>query len=250
MTPGQKWLLGGGVAAAALGIGYLLIRKRKPTVDLGWGVVSYTKDFVTANARAVQQGALAEAGSRLKNWREADGASVMVNASSTNAEAYAKAAYWLAVASRILGDRSLAHQAYLFGVKGSATYAIPGSSFMTGNIEQISADAQAKLPTNTTNREIKSIAVILGRHASTEVVDARKAQKKGVVHNAFDAAKQTVKDPLGLDKEKATWKKWAWGVGLSAAALLALRFAFSREYHAVGELFKKGEPKQIEAKSE
>lgn len=252
----------GGIAAVVLGAGYWFYRKHaarkaesKQLEDkslssaLGISSWDYNTGVPVYIARAAKQITAATAGRRLKTHLEADGASSMMSAAATDAEGYAKAAYWLAVAARIVGSRSLAATAYAYNVKATAMFNVPFSSYKDGGIEQIAADARGDLPSDP---RLKAIEVILGHHSDTQVVTHRKDAAQSPTEASAEAAVQTAKDvrdraadPLGV-KKSSIWTKLAWGAGISVAALVVLRFAFAREYHAVGALVaKKTEPKQI-----
>lgn len=248
----KKWLIGGGIAVAVLGIGYYVLRKRDS--ELGDDFIDYSKRYFRYYGYASDQIKLAKAGSRLSSYKGGANAGEMINTSSTDAEAYMKAAYWLAVASRLTGDAGTASAASSFQTKGKLIFSLPLSSYLTGSIEQIMQDAAAKLP-RSSNAGIKSIGVILGRQADSHEVDTKRLARQGTTEIAWEAAKETAKDlkkPYDyLTKPKPWWHKWAWGAGLSVVALVALRLAFSREYHALSGLISKKptpEPKQIEQK--
>lgn len=245
----KKALIIGGVAVAVLGIGYYVLRKREQPA-LGDDFLSYSARYVRYASYATSQIAQALAGSKLASYRDAANASEMINTSATNAEAQIKAAYWLAVASRVLGSRALAVAASSCATLAQRDFLLPGSSLYDGNIEQIMSDAASKLPKNSTNASIKAIRVILIRQTETAVVDNKRAARSGPAEIAYEAGKKTVDDINPFSPSKAWWTPWAWGLGLSVAALLALRFGFSREYHALGGLIasKKEAPKQIEQK--
>lgn len=261
----KQWIIGGGIAVAVLGVGYYMLRPKQASMSGAW---DYTVDTPIAVYRADRQIAKAVAGDRLTDYRKAEDSGKMLTAAAYNAEAYAKVAYWLAVASRILGSRALAATAAGYHAKATLTYGLPGSSFLTGGVADIYKDGVAALPASS-NRSIASIRTVLGEHGKAGAIRTRRQQEddRAVTYNttaqsATDVADMTTyakavvtgNKPPGEGDVSWFFKKWGWRLGAGAVILIGLRFAFANEYHALRGVFQRrgasAQPKQIEMKQE
>lgn len=178
-------------------------------------------------AYAGRQATKAQAGSWLSDYRKAENLSSFYGAPIYNAQAYLSAGYWTAVAARLLHSRTLGVRAAALIAKGSAMYSLPGSSFFTGSVVEIMADARKIISAaGKDNAQVKAIVAILGSAGNPSMVaaaDQRAADKSwvtrgagktaddagGVLSNVGGGLRRLVgaKDPNG--QEYPAWQKWA-----------------------------------------
>jgi hypothetical protein len=157
-----------------------------------WGHLGYPVSIVTSVTElssikrlqklALDQISKAHEGARLTSYNQAENASGMMNPSDTNEKAYYRTAYWLAVASRISGDRSLLLAAISNDGKGRALGITPGSSFLTGSAEKITRETGEKIAAVASARGDKqtaAIAKLLGVSASMTAAAITRAYDAG-----------------------------------------------------------------------
>lgn len=196
----SKLTLYGAGATTLLVLGVWIGRRsaRKAEGGLGDGTGFSSLDYTLAMPRlaalAAKQVAKAGAGSWIDEYRSAESASAFYPTPAYNVQAYYTAAYWTAVAARILHSRALAARAGSLQVKGSAMYGLPGSSFLTGSVVEIIADARRIIAAaGKGNPQIKGILGILGSAGEESAVKGAQAREgdKGWVAGG---AKETGKD--------------------------------------------------------
>lgn len=178
-------------------------------------------------AYAGRQATKAQAGSWLTDYRKAENLSSFYGAPVYNAQAYFSAGYWMAVAARLLRSRTLGARAAALVAKGSAMYYLPGSSFFTGSVVEIMAEARETIArAGKDNAQVKAIVAIMGSAGDPKMVaaaDQRAADKSwvtrgagknlddagGVLSNVGGGLRRLVgaKDPNG--QEYPAWQKWA-----------------------------------------
>lgn len=240
----KRLLFFGGVAVTAFGLGAWYWHRRVMAAPLN----GYTLDLPPLLLKAERQIVKAAAGSKLDSYKSAEDFSAFLPAPTTNAEAYAKAAYWLAVASRLLQNRSLAAQAQALQVRGNATYSLPGSSWLDGSVGSIMADAtQTLAKVAGTNRNALAVLAILRTQGSPGMIaSARQTEAdKGVIANTVEATAADIAKAATTAKGIVTgegvsfWTKWGWRLGIGAVALLGLGIVF-RPYVTAASTAVKG----------
>lgn len=246
----KKYLYkGGALLAAAAGI-YLLGRRSGRKALAGpEASVSYTLKMPRLGSAVARQVARAVGGSRLSDYRKAEDIALFWGAPAYKVEAYYKAAYWLAVASRLTGSASLAATAGSFAARGSALFAVPGSSFLTGSASEIMQDALSKLRPYAKVKQVSALMAALGSSGSEAAVSAeqsrvadREVLKNTATRSASDVSDliegplPLLRDGLGLRRPDGTNPPWwrTWGVrgAAIAAALIGARIVFAPQYHA------------------
>lgn len=157
----------------------------------GSGEVAYSLASKAAiAAKASKQVARAIAGSRLSDYRSAEDLSSFWYAPTSIETAYWKAAYWLAVASR-LGGSGLAASASAAMAKGNASLSPIGmaaSSFLSSP-EGIMHDAGEKVAAAAGgNKQLVAVARILGVQTTQVAAAQERAYEQstpGIVADAF-----------------------------------------------------------------
>lgn len=266
----NKLVLYGG--STALLIAYLLGRRhgRSALGSSGISQVDYTLEMPRLGRKAAKQIALAQEGKWLADYRKAEDLSSFWSAPAYNTQAYYAAAYWMAVAARLLHSRTLAAQAAVLAAKGSAVYAIPGSSLLTGSVGAIMKSAAATIRGAGSSRQVDAILAAIGQQStSTSIATARQAaQDRGW---AAEGAKKTGEDLvqvgstfttlvgnpvrafLDLDVNGApapATLKWGTRIGVGVVAALLARWYFRPQITAIRAVIAKpAQPKQIEEKS-
>lgn len=232
-----RTILYGGLGAAALYGAYRLGHRQQSHLGL---TIPFTDEYwkQTALARAAGiQIAKATAGSTLTDYRSAEDIAQFWTAATSGEEAYLKAAYWLAVAARLVGSRTLAATAASYQLRATALMGTPGSSLIVADPRSIYSDAAAQIQSYRANPQIAAILALMG-HAAKEGVGT---QKQAVVESRTiantvaktgeDAADITAylkgmitgERPPGADPWKFLAVKWGGRVLVGVAALLALR---------------------------
>lgn len=204
---------------------------------------------------ATAQVKLAEAGMALKGgYRQAEGLTKFWNPPETREEAFLKAAYWTAVASRIVQSPALAQQARAFLANTKSV-----SKFSTSGLSEImQSAANAVSPHVGTNADVKGILAILGQQASSDALAARKAQinqasPSGLIVSQGKEAFQTGLDtanaaiayakgivtgapPPGVGPVAWFFQKWGLRLGIGLGGYLILRAWLAPEIAAVKKL--------------
>jgi len=257
----------GGVTALVL-VGYYLGRRSAQRGDLGGtgiAALDYTFAMPKLGAKVAKQIAKAQAGDWLTDYRKAGSSSTFMRAPAYNAQAWYTAAYWMAVAARILRSRPLAIRAGTLAAKGAATYGLPGSSQLTGSAASIMA-AQASVVKEAAGdaadgAQIKAILSIMGSAGSAKMVAAAQkrageaawvsagSEKTGRdvlsptsgVAAAGMAAAHWVRAGIGLNdpntgKPYPSWQKWVARGGGTLVALIVARIMFAPQYRAAKAL--------------
>lgn len=238
----HKWAIGGTVATLALAAAAHKM-KAEPLGSIASSGQSYTTAMPKYLYAAEQQVADAVSGVPLADYRKAEDREKFLQAPAYTAEAYASAAYWLAVVSRLVEDRSLAAKAQWNVSKGSATYALPGSSWMSSGTQGIMNDAAvAAAAVAGKNPSAKAVVALLARHAGAEsasiqkqaamarstsgqLVGASKASKKDAEEAAEKGGRAistargviTGEKPHGVSSTEWFFQKWGLRIGIGAA---------------------------------
>jgi hypothetical protein len=181
----------------------------------------------------------AAAGAPLTDYRQAEDASLFWQTASNDGGAYLKTAYWLAVASRLARDRTLAASAAYNQNKGQALISAPGGSYLTGNVSSIYADAAARVSGAASgNRQVAAIATLLGQHAGSGMVAGRKQvtterSVSGQVKGGIAATGEDVGTVLAVVRgvfsgerppgwSDTRWFMWKWGLRVGILAALGI----------------------------
>lgn len=241
MKTATKLLIGGGVTIAGL---YLFGRHREHAALAGQ---SASDDLNALKAAAGKQVSAALRGERLGTYLEAPNRSLFWSAPTTVPAAYAKAAYWTAVAARVTGDTNLAGRA-----KNHLSKASTKSGRDPDDIAGVYSRAAATIETTVgrTNPSVRGILKVLGASGSVAAVEGRKQVTtdrsateiaRGTVEgSASDTATAltylrgfvTGEQPSGTTPTRWFLTKWGVRIAAGGVLLLGLRLAFSSEYKA------------------
>lgn len=195
---------------------------------------SSTTDLAIAAGKQV---ARAVAGQRLTDYRKAEDMQLFWNTAEDDASAYWKSAYWMAVASRLSGDASLARAAVANQLKGNALGGVPGSSLKTGGIAGIFSDAARQVTQVAKgNRQVSAIAKTLAGFSDPKLIAAwqqnvEESSTTGIVKGTVAASAEdagTVAGvlrgifsgelPRGMDPTRWFFMKWGLRIGLVTAS--------------------------------
>jgi hypothetical protein len=181
--------------------------------DLGAPV----KSQYTLYTYAVAQGALAASGRRLKKPSEASNYADFLDPVANDTGAYIKAAYWLAVASRLSGSNTLLARSYAAGTAAQAQIAVPlwgsGSGNVTAILLSAVDDIRKHAPGVSGTEEIVSR---LQQWSLPATITARRGETKG--------EELIPKPPSPADIPGALWDKIKWPVILGGAGVVVLVF--------------------------
>lgn len=172
-------------------------------------------------AKASKQVAKALAGSKLSSYTSAEDLSTFWYAPTSAATAYLKAAYWLAVASR-LGGSGLASSAAAALAKGNSSLynplAIAASSFLTSP-QTILTDAGEKIAAVAGgNKQLQAVAKILGVQATQVEAAKQRAWEQNPIGSRIDAISMTAGQIAGT--QKRPWYFWPAVIGIPLIVLL------------------------------
>ena len=174
----------------------------------------------------------AEASTPLTAVSAAENRGYFSTAPSTDADAYYTAAYWTAVASRLLGSKTLAKLANDYKWKGTPTHLVSGTSLRSSKGAGVLSDAAkkvyaaAKSAGRTQDREVMTVVVVLRKLSSEFKGNVQRLTQ--AVATAPQAAVDAVKDaviPSALREDSRAWK-WALGIGGGLLALTIVGLAF------------------------
>lgn len=232
-----RYYVGG--AAAILIAGYLIGRRKSKSTDLaGTGIrgVDYALAMPRLAALATKQVAKAKSRKPLQDFRRAGDNAAFMIAPSSDVQAHYVAAYWLAVASRILREGKLANRAATELAKGTALFAVPGSSLVAGDAEKIvgrAADTISDVADE--NRQALGVAGALRSMAGqVEGAKERAGDKAwltaGVAKTAGDVTDlgtkvgHFIRAGIGLedprtDEPYPSWQRWLVRGGFAVAGL-------------------------------
>lgn len=246
----KKWLYGGG---AALVVGWLAWRRwRKSRSQGALSGPSYLWDAPRMMLAVRSQISAAKAGKALSDYRKAEDSALFFPAPAYDATAFLVGAYWMAVAARLTGSESLRRKASTYLGKGEDKFALPGSSFMDGNVANILKGAvDALSPFAGENPGVASILAALRHQKDPEVIRTRQDEEVNPVTataaasakdawSLLETASLWIRDGLGLARPDGSpapwWRKWLIRGGVAATALVALRIAFAPQYKAAKAL--------------
>jgi hypothetical protein len=185
-----------------------------------WGSVAGTLDGARLSRAAMYQIAKAYAGSRLATPEQAEDVTLFQATAKNNTEAHLKAAYWIAVAARIVGSRLLAANAQFAVTKGNALLVTPLDEQFTGSVGSIFSSA-ASTVRGYAGSNPAALAVVARLEAlakESTTLDARAQAAKGTL-SPFD--------DIAVAREKyGKYAKYALvGGGVLVAWFLYRRFA-------------------------
>lgn len=249
----KRYLLWGGGILAGL---WFIKRAVYPTVagllsgpDLG----SYNTDTTRLfNAVANQ---IRKSKHELTSYTSAEDLSLFWKTPATDTQAFLKGAYWMAVASRLLGGNdALIRKSQTYYGKAKKNFAIPGDNyFLTSNVSSIMRGAADALRPYGGNKQVAAVLVAAFQQSDPGKIDTAQQGEAArdpyrqvaetVTRSADDAASAAndaviwVRDGLGLKRpdgqEPPWWRKWLVRGGVAVAGLVALRVFFAPQYHAV-----------------
>jgi len=256
MSTAVKAIGGSLLVAAVLGAGWLTYRhirgerSRQEAVAnlgaLGIDAPSWLTDAVGSTslyslwAAASRQVALAKKGQRLARISDAADLGLFEQAATNNQSAYAKTAFWLAVASRLSGSNTLGKAAGANLAQAGGYMVGPiGTSVLTGQVGAIYGHAadlvHAEAAANEAQRaNLEAVARRLARGGSAPKAGAEEtalapAEQEEGAPGAWALTKQaavgifTGATPTGMGS--GTWGVVKWGarIGIVATALVVAR---------------------------
>jgi len=187
--------------------------------DLGI-VVPFTKEWSMMNA-ARKQTAAAMILKDLASYKDAANANLFMQIPGSRSDAHFHAAYWMAVAARILKDKSLAAYAYRKMTWAYGQAQTPGSTMLfrgtPEDIRQIMGYAATKIAEEaakdgqTGNPNIKSILAIVGHHASPGAAESGREHRQA--QSPAGQVIQTLTEPPDEPEGMPTWLKVVLVVG-------------------------------------
>jgi hypothetical protein len=190
----------------------------QPSWGAHWGAFDTIKLAVKASAQIKR----AVSGITLSDYRQAeDFSSFLYTADSTGA-AYFKAAYWLAVASRLMSNTGLTIKAGKALAKGQATSgtAIFGVSLGASSILTDAGKAVAAVAEQTGSAQGAAVARILGVQATQVEGAVQRAWETSLTGRVVDAARGSIAT-VGRAAEVAVAPKptWFWPVAIGGGVL-------------------------------
>lgn len=262
----KKALLYGGVVALILGGAWWLghragARSKNPALGAdgtGFATLDFIKDMPKLSAYAGAQALKAEAGDWLSDYRNAEGIRFFWQAPAYNVQAYYAAAFWTAVAARVLHSRTLGARADKLAAQGTIVFALPGSSLMKDSVMSImkSAAADVKKAAGKDTQKVSAILAAMGELASpTAIANAQKRveDQSWVAQGAWKtkediqaggekalevagSALDFVRAAAGMMNPKGGsypwWMRWGPRIVLGTIAAIGLRLYFAPQYKA------------------
>lgn len=209
----RKYLYGA-AALALLGTGFWFGRSRVGSA-LGSPV-----DVVRQAAAAATQIARATAGSPLTDYRKGEDNALFFSTPSTNTDANRVAAYWLAVASRLLKNRAMALQAGARLAQANVLSPLPNLLQPSGSVSTILGSAAASIRQAAgNNRQAGAVATIL-EHMATPGAQQVAQQIRGDRQVLTNTASATASDVASLPARIVAAAgnalapvRWAFGFG-------------------------------------
>lgn len=223
--------------AGAVGYGLYRWGRHAEQKNLGLTLPFTQESAILTAARS--QVLKAMSGTALSDYRSAEDVNLFWKAPVGGQEANAKCAYWLAVASRILNNKTLAAQAYKFSVKAFFYAQTPGSSLIEGEAAPVLKEAVEILKPYAGNKQITAILAALGHQVieGTVIQDQAKKEQAVAVNTAAASAEDaaslvqygrgiiTGEKPPGSNSTYFAVVKWGGRLVLGAGVLLLLRYA-------------------------
>jgi hypothetical protein len=226
---------------------------------MNYGLILPYTEVWYIGAAATTEADNAAAGKPLSDYRGGQDFSRMLAAPTNNIGAYYKAGYWLAIASRILGDRALASDAKSLVNSATLRAALPATSQLTGDVYQIYQSAGQKLAPYTGNKQIAAISGILGVATSGGIATrqaamsdqriilrtgeaaagdvASGAQKiRNIGESAFAFFSNT-RSP-GMSDSEWLWHRTKWWAGIVGAIGVVIGVGYT--YRPYAEAYVKG----------
>lgn len=258
----------GGTSAVLLFVYWLGRRAGKRSAAAGLGGAISTIDYPVAMPRLAAKVAgqikLAMSKSPLRDYRNAGNNKSFMDPPTTNVQAYYTAAYWSAVAARILGSAALTSAARTLATKGLAVFALPFSSQLTGSVESIMQAAAADISAaGSTNRQVAGILTAMHQLGSQPAIEAAKqrAADQNVLANTAKASGGDVVEGLdylraaiGLDKPGGGTYPWLhrWGprIVIGGAVLAGVAWYTKPAWKAVVAARKSAQPAVAEKPKE
>jgi hypothetical protein len=259
----MKWWIRGSIAAGLAALAWWKLRKKPQPALAG-----YTTDVPYIAGKTAKQIRYAEQGRELSDYRQAEDISTFWRGPATDAEAFFKGAYWLAVAARLTGDTGLVAKARTYYKSGTLKYALPGSSWMTSETKHIVKGAADALRPHEDVKGVASILAALGAQRSQvenrqrdaqdtdpTVIAARTVQQSGEAGlDWVNSAALWIRDGLGVRRpdgsEPPWWRKWVVrGLVLGVAAVGA-RVYFAPHYNRAKALLSEHMSKGKETSEE
>ena len=174
----------------------------------------------------------AEDGKSLSSVSEADRVDAFMSPPSDNADAYYTAAYWTAVAGRLLRSKTLVAEARSLQRSALITHTLPGTSTRTSKGPAVMKAAAKKIKVyagKAQNREAMRAALMLEKLAGgyKSIYAKAAAAVTAAPQAAADAAAQALLPEVLQSREGEAWK-WALGIGGGLLALTVVGLVFSQ----------------------
>lgn len=213
MSPNtKKYLTYAGIAGASGLAVYFFTRTPAVTVSKAPDSLGFVFPFT--DEAALYDGAQAQidkakAGQPLDDYRASEDSQKFLTGAATDQEAYAKAAYWVAVAARIVRKAELTGYAEQLKAEADRFRLIPGSGSYVANIQTIYANAGKALRPYANKQSIAAIEAILGQSGSAGATETaqRAAQDRAVVANTAAKSGSNVATALSYARGVVTGEK-------------------------------------------
>lgn len=191
-----------------------------------------------------------KAGTPLSDYRQAEDIALFWGGAATDQVAYAKAAYWVAVAARLEGNSTLATYARTLMDEANRFRLIPGSDSYTSNIQTIFGNARTALQPYSGHAGIRSIMGALGGSASVTSTAQQVQDDRSVFYNTAAKSGSDVASALAYTRGLVTgekppgytdmaWFAHKWG-GRAVAGLLVAGVGYGIwKWYGVGEKVSK-----------
>lgn len=267
MPSRTKLAILGGAATGVLLLGVWIGRRSAKRGDLsGTGVagVDYAIEMPQLAAKTLRQVRRAKEKEWLSDFRSASDLGSFSTTPVYEVQAYYTAAWWMAVAARVLQDLDLAEDAGKLAAKGTAVFALPGSSLLKGDTPDILKEGAAAIraaasgsPT-TVARQARGIATRLKTMASSGSQKTAR-ESEGAQDVLLETGKKTGDDtkkglldllpkPPGLPEIP-----WGWIIAGTVVTVGGFWLVRSRRHKKLLAAVKgltgaPQKPKQIEAK--
>lgn len=176
----------------------------------------------SSESKMIQQAAVQVAAAQglkaLSDYRQASGYSLFTRTPTSVSDAYFHAAYWQAVAARLLRNRTLATAAAKAHALGTARSALPGSTtFLRGSaadVAEVQQDAAARIQSAAGSNVTPSIAAVLsvlGGHADIGRIDTTREHESD--RQIPGMGKNLMRPDDGDDGDSRPWWHYLMGAG-------------------------------------
>lgn len=235
-------------AGGATVAGAMWAKKRLSQGSMGF-VFPFT-DVAKIYDAAANQVSKAQAGTPLSDYRQAEDSALFWGGATTDQVAYAKAAYWVAVAARLEGNATLATYARSLMDEANRFRLIPGSDAYTSNIQTIFGNARTALQPYSGHAGVRAIMGALGGSAAETHTAQQVQQDRQVLANTAAKSGSDVAAALSYARGVVTgekphgytdlsWFMHKWGARAATGLLVAGVGYGIWKWYGVGEKVSK-----------